>query len=95
MEEAKAKEDQAIKESENKIQIQNKTLTVLSKADNMSKLKNLVEKGNERLIDLAEQWNEVQTPLLEQYRSMKNSLSMQEVMITNINLYKLTNLICR
>lgn len=81
MEEARANEDQVLKETENKIQIQNKTLTVLSKEENMSKLRNLVEKGSERLVDLAEQWNEVQTPLLEKYRAMQNSLSAQEVIV--------------
>lgn len=93
MKEAQVTEDQTIKEIENKIQIQNKTLTVLSKEENMSKLRNLVEKGNERLIDLAEQWNQVQTPLLEEYQALQHSLSTQEVMALSSLICRLTNLI--
>lgn len=62
------------------LKIKSKTLTVLTEEENIMKLKGLVENGNERLIELANQWNEVQTPLLEQYKSLKSSLSSQEVM---------------
>lgn len=83
LQEAQAKQEEIIKDMENKIQIKNKTLTVLSKDENMEKLKNLVEKGNERLIQLAEQWNQVQAPLLEEYRTKQNALHAQDVRISN------------
>lgn len=62
-----------------KIKVKSKALNVMSKEEHMLKLRNLVETGNERLVDLANQWNEVQSPLLDQYRSLQNSLSSQEV----------------
>lgn len=75
-----------VKEEENiladvmsKIKVKSKALNVMSKEEHMSKLRNLVETGNERLVDLANQWNEVQFPLLEQYKSLQNTLSPQEV----------------
>ncbi|XP_065158539.1 coiled-coil domain-containing protein 22 homolog [Atheta coriaria] len=75
----KDQEDAVLKENLNTLKIKSRTLTVLSKEENMTKLKTLVENGNERLLDLANQWNEVQTPLIEQYRSLKTSVSQQEL----------------
>lgn len=68
-----------MKEIENKINIKTKTLTVLSKEENMAKLKGLIEKGKQRLVDLAEEWEKVQKPLLEEYDLVKNNLAVQEV----------------
>lgn len=72
-------EEKLLTESMSKIKIKSKAINVLSKKENLEKLRNLVESGNERLIDLANQWNDVQSPLLEQYRTLQTSLSSQEV----------------
>lgn len=76
---AKANQEELLKEIENKIQIKTKTLTVLSKEENMAKLKNLIEKGRGRLLQLAEQWDEVQKPLLEEYNGLLTNLNAKEV----------------
>ncbi|XP_017774067.1 PREDICTED: coiled-coil domain-containing protein 22 [Nicrophorus vespilloides] len=75
----KRTEEDNLKEITAKINIKTKTMTVLSKEENMLKLKNLVANGNDRLLELANQWNDVQSPLIEQYRSMKSSLSEHEI----------------
>lgn len=76
----KATEEAKLKEIENKINVKTKTLTVLSKEENMAKLKGLIEKGKQRLVDLAEEWEKVQTPLLEEYDLVKNNRTIQEVL---------------
>lgn len=81
MNSAKVKEEEKLKEIENKVNIKTKTLTVLSKEENMAKLKALIEKGKQRLLDLAEEWEKVQKPLLDEYHSCKNDLTAQEVFI--------------
>lgn len=75
----KEKEDAILKDILTKVKVKQKTLTVLSKEENMAKLKALVENGSERLVQLANQWNDVQSPLLEQYNTLKQSLSSQEL----------------
>lgn len=75
----KEAEEVKLKETENKIIIKTKTLTVLSKEENMAKLKGLIEKGKQRLKDLAEEWDKVQKPLLEEYNSLQNNVTAQEV----------------
>lgn len=72
-------EEKTLSEVVTTIKVKSKALNVLAKDENMEKLRNLVESGNDRLIDLANQWNDVQSPLLEQYRSLQRSLSSQEV----------------
>lgn len=69
------------------LKIKSKTLTVLTEEENITKLKSLVENGNERLIELANQWNDVQLPLLEQYKSLKSSLSSQNVINKQDNIF--------
>lgn len=68
-----------MKETVTQIKTRTKTLTVLSNEENMTKLKNLIDKGSKRLIELANQWNQIQTPLLEQYRNLKQNLMAEEV----------------
>lgn len=46
----------------------------------MAKLKNLIEKGKQRLLDLAEEWEKVQKPLLDEYDLIKNNLAIKEVL---------------
>lgn len=78
----KKEEEEKLKEFETKINIKTKTLTVLSKEENMAKLKALIEKGKQRLADLAEEWGKVQRPLLKEYNSLQNNLLDQEVPIS-------------
>lgn len=68
-----------LQESIDKYNIKSKTLTILSKEENLEKLKSLIETGNERLITLAQQWQDVQSPLLEEYTTLQNSLSDHEL----------------
>lgn len=68
-----------MKESVARVKTKSKALTVLSNEVNMLKLKNLVENGSKRLIDLANQWNQVQTPLLTQYHELQQNLNAQVV----------------
>lgn len=68
-----------LKKSMDKYNIKSKTLTILSKEENLEKLKTLIETGNERLMNLAQQWQEVQSPLLEEYTTLQNSLSDHEL----------------
>lgn len=80
MNSTKQREQSKLKEIENKITIKTKTLTVLSKEENMAKLKGLIEKGKQRLVDLAEEWDKVQKPLLDEYNAIKNNQTAQEVL---------------
>lgn len=72
-------EEEKLQEIEAKVNIKTKTFTVLSKEENMAKLQVLIEKGKQRLADLAEEWEKVQKPLLVEYNSLKKSLADQEV----------------
>lgn len=75
----KEKEDAVLKDVLEKVKIKSKTAAVLSKEENLKKLKNLVMNSDERMRELTKQWTEAQTPLLEQYRSIRSSLSEQEL----------------
>lgn len=83
----KEKEDAVLKDILAKVKVKSKTLAVVSKEENVAKLKSLVANGNERLAQLAKQWNEVQTPLLEEYKTLKESLSAQEVSTIMLSVY--------
>ncbi|XP_018336686.1 coiled-coil domain-containing protein 22 homolog [Agrilus planipennis] len=74
-----------LKESQAKVQLKKKAQAVLSKQENLIKLKKIVESGSERLVELANQWHSVQTPLLNEYRSLINNHSDQELKILEEN----------
>lgn len=61
------------------VSLKNKTLTVISKEENFDKLKNLIENGKDKLIDLTEQWHKIQSPLLEEYKSIQNTLNSEDL----------------
>ncbi|KAK9876652.1 hypothetical protein WA026_014028 [Henosepilachna vigintioctopunctata] len=67
-------EEEILQDKTNCLKIKMKTMAILSQEENLHKLKQLVEKANSRLLDLAKQWNEVKGPLLEEYNSLKASL---------------------
>lgn len=75
----KINEEEMLKNTLSTIKLKYKTLTVISKQENLQKLKNLIENGNNKLINLADQWNEIQTPLLEEYKTLQNSLSNEDL----------------
>lgn len=54
-----------------KVKVKNKTLAVLNNEENKVKLRNLIQKAENRLVELANQWNEVQIPLLQEHKSLK------------------------
>lgn len=47
----------------------------------MVKLKNLVQNGNERLMELESQWKEVETPLINEYETLIGDATVIEVFI--------------
>lgn len=68
--ETKVSRENALKETQAKVKTRSKTLAVLSKEENLQKLRNLVENANGRMTELTNQWKQVQTPLLEEYQSL-------------------------
>ncbi|KAF2884096.1 hypothetical protein ILUMI_22064 [Ignelater luminosus] len=79
----KTKKETSLKEAIARVKTKSKALTVLSNEENMIKLRNLVENGSKRLIELANQWNQVQTPLLTQHHELQQNLSAQETKVIN------------
>lgn len=45
----------------------------------MAKLQAMIEKGKQRLVDLAEEWEKVQQPLLDEYNLLQNDIAIQQV----------------
>lgn len=68
--ESKVIRENALKDTQAKVKTRSKTLAVLSKEENLQKLRNLVENANGRMTELTNQWKQVQTPLLEEYQSL-------------------------
>lgn len=79
-----------MREIEAKVNIKTKTFTVLSKEENMAKLQGLIDKGKQRLADLAEEWEKVQKPLLVEYDSLQKNLADQEVCFLSMWLINLS-----
>ncbi|CAH0560840.1 unnamed protein product [Brassicogethes aeneus] len=75
----KNQEQDLLKDSANKVKLKTKTIAIISKEENLQKLRYLVENGTDRLVDLANQWNEVRTPLLEEFKSLQNTLTSEEI----------------
>lgn len=75
----KLEEETELIKLENKINVKTKTLTVLSKEENIVKLKELIEKGKQRLVDLAEEWKKLQNPYLVKYNTINNNILIQKV----------------
>ncbi|KAI4464089.1 jm1 protein [Holotrichia oblita] len=75
----KLKEEEHLKELLTKCKIKSRTLTVLSKEDNLEKLKNLIQSGNERLTELETQWRKVEAPLLAEYNTLNTEVTAAEV----------------
>lgn len=72
-------EQSFLKDSIAKVKVKNKTLAILNNEENMTKLKNLIQKAENRLVELSNQWNDVETPLLEEYKTLKSSLSSENL----------------
>ncbi|CAG9762881.1 unnamed protein product [Ceutorhynchus assimilis] len=72
-------EQQVLETKTNTLKIKHKTLAVLSSEDNKLKLRNLVQKAENRLVELANQWSQVQTPLLQELETLKNSASLEHI----------------
>lgn len=50
----------------------------MSKAENIEKLKNLIQNANDRFAELSHQWEQVKTPLLEEIKLLQDSHSIKE-----------------
>ncbi|KAK4886403.1 hypothetical protein RN001_002674 [Aquatica leii] len=72
------KKEAALKESLTKIKTRSKTLAVLQNKENLIKLKNLVDNGNKRLVELANHWNDIQSPLLQEYQELQEQLKTRK-----------------
>ncbi|KAF7266793.1 coiled-coil domain-containing protein 22 homolog isoform X2 [Rhynchophorus ferrugineus] len=72
-------EKEQLNQSLSKLKIVNTTLAVLHNDDNKNKLRHAIEKAQHRSVELANQWNEIQAPLLEEHRSLKSSLSSENL----------------
>lgn len=79
--ERKTDGESALKNTKNTIKLKKQTIAVISKEDNLIKLRKKVEEANENLIELANKWNEIQAPLLEEYWSLQNTLSKEQLSI--------------
>nr|XP_022906942.1 coiled-coil domain-containing protein 22 [Onthophagus taurus] len=77
----KNKEESILKEHISQYKIKSKTLAVLSDEENLLKLKNLVQNGNNKLETLKQQWNEVQTPLLREYEELQENSNHKDIKI--------------
>ncbi|KAF5285613.1 hypothetical protein FQR65_LT13094 [Abscondita terminalis] len=72
------KKETILKESLAKIKTRSKTLAVLQNKENLLKLKNLVDNGNKRLVELANHWNDIQTPLLQEYEDVQQRVNNEK-----------------
>lgn len=68
-----------MKELLTKCKIKSRTLTVLSKEDNLEKLKNLIQNGSDRLVELETQWRKIEAPLLAEYNTLTTEVTAAEV----------------
>ncbi|KAF5302283.1 hypothetical protein FQA39_LY10322 [Lamprigera yunnana] len=80
----KNKKNVALKESLSKIKTRSKTLRVLQNKENLVKLKNLVDNGNKKLVELANHWNHIQTPLLKEYEVLQQRLNSEKLKAQNV-----------
>lgn len=87
----KTKEQEILKDTISKVKLKTKTMAIISKEENLTKLRSLVESGSDRLVDLANQWNEVRSPLLDEYKSLQSTLTSEETKLQadEIKLYNL------
>ncbi|XP_050307884.1 coiled-coil domain-containing protein 22 homolog isoform X2 [Anthonomus grandis grandis] len=73
----KGEEQKLLEELIANVNVKKKTLAVLHNPENKQKLKNIIQKLENRLVELADQWNEVQTPLLQELNVLKSSVGSE------------------
>lgn len=71
-------EELLLNDTLSKVKLKTKTLAVMSKEDNIVKLQNLIQNANDRFVELTLQWEQIKTPLLEEYKSLQNTMSIEE-----------------
>jgi hypothetical protein len=79
MDKMKIEEEEALQNMLAEVNLKTKTLTVISKEENLQKLKNLIEANKNKLLSLTEQWNKIQTPLLEEYKTLQSAISNEDL----------------
>lgn len=75
----KTEDEETLQTTLAQVNLKSKTLTVISKEENLQKLKNMIEASKNKLLSLTEQWNKIQTPLLEEYKSLQNAISDKDL----------------
>jgi hypothetical protein len=79
MDKMKIEEEETLQNMLAEVNLKTKTLTVISKEENLQKLKNLIEANKNKLLSLTEQWNKIQTPLLEEYKTLQSAISNEDL----------------
>ncbi|EFA01483.2 Coiled-coil domain-containing protein 22 homolog-like Protein [Tribolium castaneum] len=75
----KTEDEEILQNTLAQVSLKSKTLTVISKEENLQKLKHMIEASKNKLLNLTEQWNQIQTPLLEEYKSLQNAISHKDL----------------
>ncbi|KAJ3657680.1 hypothetical protein Zmor_009467 [Zophobas morio] len=76
---SRTEEEETLQTLLSQVNLKSKTLTVISKEENLQKLKNMIEASRNKLVNLTEQWKSIQTPLLEEYKSLQNAISSKDL----------------